>query len=177
MRIAIRRDPVREVRKYVDDVLDRAGDTYIVGTLAAQVVEQLRRDDPGLLTEFLDAHAASIIAKMLGDVIRIERTRVKQQSAHRVFNEAAQRFENGDTTALSSWLDVLYVVNTDEQRKRLRDMDRDDLEFAISDYTARARGNALQAAFLRALAVKVGARNVGDVFTDDEITRMWQSVQ
>jgi hypothetical protein len=177
MRIATRRDPVREVRKYVDDVLDRAGDTYIVGTLAAQIVERLRDEDPGLLADFLDAHATSIMAKMLGDVVRIERTRVKQQSSRRVFNEATKRFENGDTAALNSWLDLMYVVNIDEQRKRLRDMDKDDLEYAAADYTARARGNALQAAFLRALSAKVGAKNVGEVFSDDEITRMWQSVQ
>jgi hypothetical protein len=56
-------------------------------------------------------------------------------------------------------------------------MDQQDLEFAIKDYTERARVNALQAAFLKALANRVGARTVGETFSDEELARMWNSIQ
>jgi hypothetical protein len=35
----------------------------------------------------------------------------------------------------------------------------------------------LQSAFLKALANRVGARTVGEVYTEEELSRMWGSIQ
>jgi hypothetical protein len=174
MKITTNRDPVHEIRKYVDDELDRAGDTYIVGTLAARIVDRLREDDPGLLAEFLNAHAATIIADMVSSVIRAQRNYVKANSGRSVFSDAVKRYEAGDTLALGSWLDTMYVINTNAQRKRLGDMIGEELEWAAQDYAIRARGNLIQSAFLKALAEKVGSKTVSEVYTDEQIARMWQ---
>ena len=179
MRLAVTsgRDLARDVRAVVDDELDRAGDTYVAGIIARRVVSRLRRDDPELLTKFLDQHAVTIITRMVGDISRAQKTYARAHSGREQFRRALERQEAGEPRALASWLDTVYVVTTDEQRKRLRDMDQQDLEYAITDYTNRARTNALQAAFLRALAKKIGARNVGELYSDSELNEMWSSLQ
>lgn len=178
MRLAINtRDLAREVRAVVDEEIEKAGDTYIAGIVAAKVVERLRRDDPELLTKFLDQHATAIITRMVGDISRSQRTHARYTSGRKQYAKALERHEAGEPQALSAWLDTMYVVTTDEQRKRLRDMTKEDLEYAVRDYTNRARINALQAMFLKALANKVGARTVGEVFDDEELAGMWASLE
>ena len=177
MKITIARDPVREIRKYVDAELENAGDTYIIGILAAKIVERLRDDDPQLLAQFLDAHATNIVSKMVGDVARSQRAHIRARAGRRIVAEAIDRYEEGDTYALSSWQDMMYVVNTDATRKRLGDMVKEDLVWAAEDYAGRAQSNMLQSAFLKALANRVGARTVGEVYTDEQIARMWQGLQ
>lgn len=176
MRSITTQDPVRVIRKYVDDELDRAGETYIAGTIAARVVDRLAEDDPALLLQFLQAHAVQIITRMIGEITRSQRSYTRAVADRRLFSGAVERYQQGDENALSAWLDVMYVVNTDQQRKRLRDMDRDELRWAAEDYNARAKGNLLQSAFLKALATKVGAKTVGEVYTEEELTRMWGSI-
>lgn len=177
MSTLMNRDPVRTIRKYVDDELARAGETYIAGTVAARIVDRLADEDPALLIQFLQAHAIQIITRMIGEITRSQRSYTRATTARRVFAGAVERHQQGNENSLSPWLDVMYVVNTNQQRKRLRDMDHDELTWAAEDYNARARGNMLQSAFLRALAAKVGARTVGEVYTEEEIVRMWTSVQ
>lgn len=177
MQINLKRDLAKEVRIVIDEELTKAGDTYIAGQIAQTVVNRLRVSDPELLTKFLDQHAVTIITQIVGNISRALKTYARANSGRVQYAKALERQEAGEPRALGAWLDTVYVVTTDEQRKRLRDMDRNDLEYAIKDYTERARVNALQAAFLRALAKKVGARTVGEVYTDEELTEMWNSLQ
>lgn len=180
MRINVHRNLATDIREVVEQEVDAAGGSYIAGIIAVNVVERLRRDDPELLTKFLDQNAIIIIRSMVNDIARSNRHRARSMSTRErsasVFADAVHRFEEGDDKALAPWLDTVYVVTTANQRKQLRDMDKDDLEYAASDYTARAETNAAQAAFLRALANKVGARTVGDMYTDEELARMWRSL-
>lgn len=166
----------QDVREIVDQELEQVGDTYTVGTVAARVVDRLRTEAPELLAKFLDEHATQIISRMIGDLSRAERAHAKAKANRSVFREALRQYEEGESTVLVAWLDIAYVVTVDSQRKRLRDMDKDDLTFAAGEYTDRARVNAVQAAFLRGLADRVGARTVGEVFTEEELTRMWGSL-
>lgn len=175
--VSRRRDLARDIRAIVDEELDRAGDVYVAGIIAGKVVARLREEDPELLNKFLDQHAVSIVTRMVGDISRAQKTYARANSGKQQFAKALERQEAGEPRALAAWLDTTYVVTTDEQRKRLRDMDKDDIEFAVKDYTERARANALQASFLMALAKKIGARTVGEVFTDEELMRMWGSLQ
>lgn len=177
MYVAIRSDLARSIRAIVDEELERAGGTYVAGLIAQKVVGRLREQDPELLNKFLDLQAVPIITRMVGDISRATKTHARHNSNREQFARALERHEAGQTRALSSWLDTVYVVTTDEQRKRLRDMDKQDLEYAINDYTDRARVNAAQAAFLKALAKKIGAKTVGQVYTDQELSRMWNSLQ
>jgi hypothetical protein len=177
MYVSLKRDLARDIRAIVDQEIDRSGDTYIAAVVAGRVVAKLRDEDPELLTKFLDQHAVPIITRMVADISRAQKTYARNNSNRKLFSEAADRQERGEPRAVAAWLDTLYVVTIDQQRKRLRDMDKDDLEFAINDYTERARVNALQAAFLRALAKRIGARTVGEMYSDEELSTMWNSVQ
>lgn len=172
-----KRDLAKDVRVVVDQELERAGDTFIAGQVAQKIVNRLRAEDPELLAKFLDQHAIAIITRMVGDISRAQKTHARAHSGGKQYAKALERHAAGEPAALAAWLDTLYVVTTDQQRKQLRDMDKQDLEFAINDYVQRARINSLQATFLRALAQKVGARTVGEVYTDEELGRMWSSLQ
>ncbi|HEY6074357.1 MAG TPA: hypothetical protein VIV15_13450 [Anaerolineales bacterium] len=176
MYLRVRSNLAQDVRDIVDQELERAGDVFTVGGVAARVVARLRDEAPELLAKFLDEHAEPIVSRMIGDITRAQRAQVKVKSGRSVFSQALERYEQGEPSALAAWLDTAYVVTTKDERKRLRDMDKDDLVFAAHEYTDRARTNALQAAFLRSLADRVGARTVGEVFTDDELARMWNSL-
>lgn len=176
MYISLKRNLAKEVRDYVDDELDKSGDTFVAGIIASNVVDRLRREDPELLTKFLDQHAHQIITRMIGDIARAQRSHARANAGRKVYSEALERHEAGETRALASWLDTVYVVTADDQRKRLGDMTQDELLYAANDYSERARTNAAQAAFLRALAERVGANLVSDIFNDEDLARMWNSL-
>lgn len=176
MYITHRQNLARDIREVVDEELARAGDTYVAGIVADRVVTRLRMDNPELLAKFLDQHAVSIITTMIGQIVRAQRSHVRATAGRATYQGALERYEKGDENALGAWLDTMYVVTANDQRKRLRDMDKEDLEYAIADYTERARSNTLQANFLKALAKKVGSKSVGEVFTDEELARMWNSI-
>lgn len=179
MRITIGRDLATDIRKVVDEEIKVAGPTWTAAVVANRVVARLREEDPELLTKWLDMMAPEVIRKMVTEVSHVKRMEARRASANApnpVFTSAVKRFEEGEEKALAAWLDTVYVVNTNNSRKKLRDMDQDDLKYAVNDYTARAKANAMQAAFLRALAEKVGARTVGEVYEDVELVRLWRSL-
>lgn len=176
MYVTVKGNLAHDIRRVVDQEIERAGDVFVIGLVAARVVQRLREEAPELLVKFLDEHATQVISRMISDINRAERAQARTASNRSTFNEAVRQYEAGESKILAAWLDTAYVVTTGEQRKRLRDMDKDDLEYAAADYTERARTNAAQAAFLRALATKVGAKTVGEVFSDDELARMWNSL-
>lgn len=175
MQINIDGHVTEQIRRIVDEQIARAGPSWTSGAIAVQVVEQLRAENPILLEKWLDLHAVESVRTMVTAVDRAMRQEARTKSDS-VFTDAVARQEAGDRKALAPWLETVYVVTTDHSRKRLMDMNRDDLNFAASMYTKRARTNATQAAFLRAVANKVGGLTVGEVFDDESLSRMWRSL-
>lgn len=175
--VTLKHGLARDVRSYIDHELEQAGDTYVVGLIAERVVTRLRMESPELLAKFLDEHAVQVVATIVGQISRLTRATAQLKSRTAAFRSAVERFERGDVKALGAWHDAMYVVTVNDQRKRLGDMYQEDLQFAANDYTNRARSNTLQASFLTALAAKVGAKKVSEVFTEEELARMWNSVQ
>lgn len=179
MRFTIARDLASDMRRVVDEEIAAAGPTWNAAAVAMAVVDRLRRDDPELLTKWLDLMAPEVVRKMVTDVNHVKRTEARRVSATTpspVFASAIKRYEEGETKAIAAWLDTVYVVNTSNSRKRLRDMDQEELLYAAADYTARARSNAMQAAFLRAVAKRIGAQTVGEVFNDEQLVVLWRSL-
>jgi len=179
MRFTTSRDIAHDVRRVIDEEITRAGPTWSAGLVALRVVERLREKDPELLTKWLETLAIDVVRKEIADIARLQKHEARRLSipaSTSVFSSAVERFEKGETKALAAWMETIYVVNTENSRKKLRDMDHDDLLYAASDYTNRARTNAMQAAFLRAVAEKVGARTVGEVYDDEELSRLWRSL-
>lgn len=176
MYITMKHNLAQDVREIINQEMAAAGDTYVVGLIADRVVDRLREENPELLAKFLDQHATQVISTIVGQISRMTKAQAKQKASKSVFNAALERFEDGDHTALGAWTDAMYVVTTNDQRMKLGDMYKEHLEFAANDYSNRARANLLQSTFLNALATKVGARKVSEVFTDEELARMWNSL-
>src|SRR5207247_6915218 len=99
----------------------------------------------------------------------------RQTAGRSVFRTAAEAHEGGDATALTAFLTTVYVVE-DGSRKRLADMSAEDLSFTAADYGRRVAENALQEAFLRALARKVGGDRVADHFDENRLAELWLSI-
>ena len=171
---------VERMREIVDEALEEAGPSWTSALVAQGVVTRLREMDPELLNKWLDLQAEQVVRTMINDILRQRRSQARVESEQRkatsVFNDATRRFEAGDKTALGAWLNSVYVVDTDNTRKRLGEMEREELLFVASYYTERARFSAMQAAFLKAIAEKVGAGTVSDRFTDEDLSRLWRSL-
>ncbi|MEV4521430.1 hypothetical protein AB0J77_14475 [Micromonospora tulbaghiae] len=167
------RDYVAEMRSVID--AETSHGPYSSPIVAEHIVEKLRATDPDLLAGWLDAQAVGIIRHAINLRDCSVRSRVRATSSRSVFARQAAEHEAGDRTALSGWLSVVHVVG-DGSRKRLAEMQAEDLAYVADDYGRRAAENALAESFLRALARKVGSGKVADHFTDEQLTELWQSI-
>lgn len=179
MKFSVGRDLALDIRKAIDQEIANSGPTWTVGSVATRLVARLREEDPELLAKWLDTVAITVVRMEILQItksLKAEAKRVSERKGASIFTDAVTRHEQGEKHALGAWLGTYYIVNTDNQRRQLRDMDHDDLLFAANDYTNRAQMNAMQAAFLRALADRVGARTVGEVLGEQELARLWRSL-
>lgn len=175
MKINISGDVAGQVRRIADEEIERAGPTWTTGAVALAIVERLRVENPVLLEKWLEIHAVEAVRTMVNTIHRNARYEARAASDS-VFRDAVVRHQLGDTKALAPWLETVYVVTTGYQRKKLAEMDRSDLQFAASTYTKRAKTNAMQAAFLRAIADRIGDMTVGEVYDDEQLARLWRSL-
>lgn len=166
------RDYVAEMRALIDA---EATGTYVSGVVAHDLVEKLRANDPELLSGWLDANAEGFVRMAINDRDRSQRTAARYGRARSAFAEDAAAAEAGDTDRLTRWLDVRFTIE-DGSRAPLAAMTKDDLLFASDGYEARARENKMTAAFLRAIARKVGSKTVADHFTNEQLSTMWSSL-
>jgi hypothetical protein len=178
MTIDISRDLAGSLRLIIDQEIEKAGPVWTSAEVAARVVTHLRINDPELLAKWLDAQAVPIIRGAITSIRASRRASAagaRNKSAS-VFQEAVRKYEAGDESALSPWLDTDFVINQDQQRKRLGDMEQEDLVYAAEAYTDQARYSTMKAAFLRAIANRVGAGTVEQVFSNEDLARLWRSL-
>lgn len=149
---------------------------FVSATVAAHIVDKLRATDPDLLAGWLDFQAVGILRDAISTRERSARSYARAVRGRSVFAAAADRAESGDTSALGAFLDIRYVVDEDNTRVRLADMDRTGLLFAADNYRRQANENLMEEAFLRALAKKVGRRTVAAVYSEQQIAAMWQGI-
>lgn len=168
-----RRDYAAEMRAVID--AETGEGPYVARVAAEHVVEKLRATDPDLLGGWLDQQAEHFVSQMILDRDRSMRSAARVSARPRAFAADAEAAEAGDRTRLAKWLTVPFVV-ADGSRKRLADMAKDDLLFASDGYAARAQENKLTAAFLKAIARKVGAGTVKDHYSDEQLSVMWSSL-
>lgn len=164
------RNYVAELRAIIDAETDHG--PYVSRQVAEKIVAKLRETDPELLAGWLDEQAEHFIWQMINDRDRSTRAQSKERAKRFTFAQAAA---DGDTTTLTTFLDMPFPIETGE-RKRLADLDAADLRYVATEYDNRARDNALTAAFLRALAKKVGRSTVGDRYTEAQLAKLWASL-
>ena len=167
------RDYAAEMRTVIDQWT--ADSPYVSRAVANEIVAKLSVTDRDLLDGWLRVHAETLIWQAINDRDRSTRAHTRRVAGARRFAEAADAAEEGDTTALVGFLSVPYVV-ADGSRKTLGSLDKDDLNFVAQRYAQRAEENAMNAAFMKALARKVGKGVVADHFTNEQLDSMWLSI-
>lgn len=167
------RDFAAEMRQVIDQ--HTADGPYLPPIAASEVVEKLRANDPDLLDGWLHAQADRFVWQAINDRDRSRRSHVAQTAQRSAFGKAASEHADGNRTALRAFLDSPYTVQ-DGSRRRLADLRHEDLVYVAERYDARARENAMRAAFMTALSKKVKRGVVADHFTEEKLTAMWQSL-
>lgn len=172
MYLKIRINAAEKVRRMIDDLMEVG--TFVPAILAHDLVTRLREEDPALLEEWLDLHAEELMRNTVNTIIRARRTYARHNASKSVFANAVQRAEAGEPALLEGFLEQQFTVNADHTRKRLADMYKEEVLYASQMFNRLARSHQMQAAFLRVIADKIGARSVGDTFDNDQLNSLWR---
>lgn len=149
---------------------------YVAPLVAADLVDRLRAEDPELLAGWLDVKASVFIADAVARRSNGLRQTTRAMQPRRAFADAARAFAaDGDATVLRPFA-MEYVVDEENTRRAVGRMTAADCLFVSARYDETARQAKLEASFHRAVAKKVGARTVGDVFTEEQYVAMYQSL-
>lgn len=167
------RDYAREMRELIDKT---ATGEYAPPLLAAQLVNRLRAEDPELLQGWLDEQAVQFLRHAINQRDAAVRTHNRRFQARSVFSGAVSAFRAGNQYALQGFREEHYPVASGT-KKPFGQMTHQDLLYAAESYRQRKDQNALQEAFLRAVAERVGTDQVvQDVFDEDQLKTMWHSL-
>lgn len=171
------RNYAADMRIHIDNALQHRGHVPD-RTVAENLARTLRATDPDLLDGWLHEQAVNLLRDTIATIERSRRGHTRVVNGRHAFAAATSRAQAGDMDGIESFLGVRYIIGG--ARKPLSDLTVADLEAVAGDYEAQAAENALNAAFLRAVAKKLksrrGAVTVADLFTDEQLARMWQSM-
>lgn len=166
-----KRDFVADMRRFIDKM--RPSDKYNAGVLAHEVAQRLLTEDRELLYGFLEAHAVPTIRAVITAADAATRSYARHNGKASVFADAVRAAEAGDDKPLRlGFLQAVYVINGDNDRKALKDMTAEDVLFVAASYDNRAQSALLEAAFLRAVAKKIGKGRVADSFTNIQLAEL-----
>lgn len=149
---------------------------YVAPLVAADLVEQLRGQDPDLLRGWLDLKAAVFLADVIARRSNSKRQTARIAAPRKAFAEAATRFEVTRDPVVLSPFAFEYVIDDANTRRAVARMTALDCRFVAARYEETARSARMEASFHRAVAKKVGARTVGDAFTEEQYLLMYQSL-
>lgn len=161
------RDYANDMRALIDKY--RRQTSYNASLIAHDIVEELLKGDRELLYGWLQAHAVPTIraAVTAADAATRSYARTRGNS---VFAEVDTKTPGQKAPIRQGFLQAVYVVDSENTRKALRDMTADDVMFVASRYDDRAKSAQLDAAFLRAVAKRIGKqRLVGDVYNNTQL--------
>lgn len=164
-----------EIRALIDERIE--GQAYVAQTVARDIVADLRADNPRLLSEWLDVQAEHLLVEVIRRIDQSRRSTLKSRQARSVFAAAARAHEQGDEDALTPWLDTHWTLSSGV-RTPLKLMTRGDLLDLGDDYESRANENRMTATFMRVLAKRLQpGQQVKDVYTDEQVGSMWNSIK
>lgn len=167
------RNYASDMRQVID--AETSHGPYVSAVVAEHIVEKLKATDPELLSGWLDLQAIQFVRLAINARDCSQRSHARMTAGRSVFRDAALAAEAGEPDALGAFLNTVYVVE-DGSRVRLSEMTKPDLLWVAEGYARRAAEHLLQEAFLRAVAKRVGARKVSDVFDEQKLNRLWQSI-
>jgi hypothetical protein len=167
------RDWAAEMRALID--AETSHGPYVSRRIARDIVDKLTATDAELLSGWLYAQAEQLIWAAINERDRAARAAARV-SAPQAFAEAAEEHIAGLPRRLRQFLQARYVVQ-DGSRRELGTLTQADLRFVAKTYADRARSNAFEAAFFRALARRVNSGTVADHFTEEQIMLVRDSIR
>ena len=149
---------------------------YTAPVVAAELAAHLRETDPDLLAGWLNLRAEVFLADVIARRSNSKRQAARFLASRRAFAEAARSFESSGEAVVLKPFAFEYVVDAANTRRAVGQMTAADCLFVADRYEDTARAARMEAAFQRAVAKKVGAKTVGDVFTEEQYLTMYQSI-
>lgn len=118
---------------------------------AHRIIEKLREEDPGLLFDYLDVMAETLLLKIIGDRRRSLRNAWLRSETRRAFAGAAA---SGDLSQLDPYRELAFIVEGGAQ-KPLGKLTSNDLSFVANAYQVRGNRELTLAALHNELAARV----------------------
>jgi hypothetical protein len=171
--VSDQRDFAAEMRAVID--AETSHGPYVSRQAAADIVEKLKANDLELLNGWLHAQAEMLIWQAINDRDRSVRSASRSALSRSAFARASEANDAGDSGPLTHFLDAPYVVENGS-RVRLADLTKADLLYVADRYDDRAKANAFEAAFMRAVAKKVRTGTVRDHFTEEALLKLRRSL-
>lgn len=166
---------IDQINEIVETWRHKMEEGYRSRELAERIVTDLRNKNPRLLREWLNLRAADLLWRDINAQDGRRRSYNRRISTRDAFHDAARMAEGGDSSKLTTWLETRWTIE-DGTRIALANLRRADLEYVAGECGIRSQQAKMQEAFMRALADRVGDRVVGDVFTEEEIAKLWMSL-
>lgn len=175
-------DILEDMARIIQQELDANREGYTPAILAQRIVNRLRDENPELLRRWLSYHAVAFVREALNNRARsLKRSNRAKSSQRSVFREAMKDFEKNrgkdPEKTITRFLDEMYRTE-DGTTKPLRTMRRRDLRYAAGEYRKQAKEVTMRRLFLEALSEKLGEddQEVGAVYTEEQLDRMWRSL-
>lgn len=170
------------MRSYLDDMQALLSEKlpttdYIAGVEAAKIVEWLRDNDPDLLHGWLNEIAVVVMSRTIATRSNRDRGDRRKNASVFAFSAAATRFAaSGDPSEFSPFLEQ-FVVNSDNLRRIVADMTREDHTFVANRYNQRSEQQKAEAAFHKVIADRIGSgQTTSDVMDEDTYQRLHDSI-
>jgi hypothetical protein len=184
--LAPERDWVAEMRDLIND---RAAGSISAPVAAREIVEELLRNDPELLRNWLLIGAAGFIRDAINARNKSKRGRnrniagrnpeVRAAFRNAVDNEDIEEVkrvgEAINDRVVTDFLQESYVVPGGLQMK-LGDMRREERMSVAYNYRTSAKEHALRAAFLLAIDKRAGNKKTSEIFTEEKLAKLWHSL-
>lgn len=174
----------RRERNYLEEMnaaIDAAtaGVAYIPPVVGQELTKRLLAEDPDLLRGWLYLLAPEFIRMTINKRDHLRRSRSRTASQER-FGRALTDHEAGDSSELlryagGHYLGMRFAVETGE-RLPLGALGAADLKFIANTYHNRAERNSLREEVIRQVAARVGDRTVGEVYTEEELRTIFESL-
>lgn len=132
--------------------------------LSVEAERLVRSFDMDELSDWLHSNAQLFVHERMRLHLKSTRARARSRRGSRRFAEAAE------STPLL--LEQMYCIDDEFVWRPLKDMDKRDLLYAARDMTELGNRSLLEAAFLHALARKVGNKKVGQVLSEEQLLRL-----
>lgn len=137
---------------------------YVASVEANRFLQMMRAEHPEELDEWLEANAATFIARSLS---RMERRAREVTRAHAF----AAAVDSGDEQRLSLFRQT-FVIDDSNTRRPMGDMRGADCSFVADAYERSGLTDLAIASFWRALAAKAGDKPVSSVISEADCERL-----